>query len=612
VIDVLSLLRTLANPRDEPALLTVLASPFVGASLDALVVLWAAARRAGRHPLALVAEPGEALAELEQAERARLERVAAWLGAERTEVEGLGVSELIERALESSGYDLAVLAQPGGARRMANIRKLMRLADEHERGAGPDLAGFLAEAARRAAGSGSRESEAPVESDGLNAVRLMTIHRAKGLEFPVVCVADLGRAPIRWPRLMRVGADGRFGLRLSEPGSGRAVSALADAALADEQLRADQAEERRLFYVAMTRAQDRLILSGAAKLAAIPADRTPIGWIAPAFVPDIAARCEEPGGVSGGVAFRLLRPGDEAHAPVVTAGPAVPVVDRRGAWRVHVPVGRLYATPPTTLSYSALAEHARCGYRFYAERVLGLPPTEGPAGDPEPRARDGLGAAERGTLIHGLLERLDFRRPRLPDADAVVAAAAPLRLAPDDAEAIAGLIADFAAGELCARLGRARSITREQRFAFEIGPPAQGLVTGALDVLARERDGRLLVVDYKSDALSGEAPARLAEERYAIQQTLYALAALRSGAREAEIVLLFLEAPAAPVSTLFTAEDAPALEARLRAHAHGILAGRFPVSESPRRALCAGCPARDGLCSWPRAMTDRARPDTLF
>src|SRR5204862_5258749 len=95
--------------------------------------------------------------------------------------------------------------------------------------------------ARRARGGAAevRESEAPVEGEALDAVRLMTIHRAKGLEFEVVCVADLGRGP-RWrAELMRVGRDGRFGLRLARPGTARRESALHYKTLGEEQQQAE-------------------------------------------------------------------------------------------------------------------------------------------------------------------------------------------------------------------------------------------------------------------------------------------------------------------------------------------------------------------------------------
>ena len=124
---------------------------------------------------------------------------------------------LLERAIVATGYDLAVLARPGGDRRLANLRKLMRLAGEYERAEGRDLRGFLADAAARDLAE-AREGEAALESEGLDAVRLMTIHRAKGLEFPVVCVADLGRQSGARRSPLLVDADGDAG---PAPGAAR-------------------------------------------------------------------------------------------------------------------------------------------------------------------------------------------------------------------------------------------------------------------------------------------------------------------------------------------------------------------------------------------------------
>ena len=290
VIDMVSYLEALANPRGEEALYTVLSSPLVGVSADALVVLASVGRARGVDPWAVLREPDGALDELSFDDGLRLSRFAEVFAVEREVAGRAGVEELLDRVIERTGYDLAVLAMPGGQRRLANVRKLMRLAREHEAAHGPDLTSFLDLVARRArSGAGeARESEAPVEGEALDAVRLMTIHRAKGLEFDVVCVADLGRGP-RWRAdLIRVGADGRFGLRLSEPGTGKRESALEYRALGEERQAAESDEERRLFYVAMTRARERLILSGAAKLDAWPdldgpgGGGGPIAWIGPA------------------------------------------------------------------------------------------------------------------------------------------------------------------------------------------------------------------------------------------------------------------------------------------------------------------------------------------
>ena len=208
VLDLVAYLRVLANPRDEEALHTVLASPLVGASLDALVLLAATARARGAGVWAALRDTGGDLPELAAADRDALGRAAGWLPAERERARRGGIDTLIDRALTRTGYDLAMLALPGGRRRLANVRKLMRLGREFEVEHGPDLRGFADLAADRAAGraGGSREAEAPIEGDGLDAVRLMTIHRAKGLEFPVVCVADLGRSVRPGAPLARVSA----------------------------------------------------------------------------------------------------------------------------------------------------------------------------------------------------------------------------------------------------------------------------------------------------------------------------------------------------------------------------------------------------------------------
>lgn len=399
----------------------------------------------------------------------------------------------------------------------------------------------------------------------------------------------------------------RIGLRIGRPGTGPKVQVLDYDALRAEQLAADEAEERRLFYVAMTRAQERLVLSGAAKMDTWEKGNRsiPVDWIVPAFVPDVASRVDEDViDADPGIRLTFVREdnvtfvreedvtfvreddlvGESAHIgqklhPSRESGPF-------GVFHspLSEPVGR---TAVGTLSYSSLAEYERCGYRFYVERVLGLPPEPGPDGDSDvdsvPAA--GPGALERGTLVHALLQRLDFSRLALPPGT-------PPELEP--------LLAAFIDSDLCTRLGRARELRREQRFAFVLDGT---LVTGTFDVLASEPDrgGRLLVVDYKT---GGVAP-------YATQALIYAIAALRTGAPAVEVVHTFLDAGEASARA-YDAGDLPALEADLSERAAGLLAGRFDVAQEPKRALCAGCPALGGLCSWPAEVAMRESPDRLF
>ena len=142
----------------------------------------------------------------------------------------------------------------------------------------------------------------------------------------------------------------------------------------------------------------------------------PIAWIGPAVA-----------GLDG-VSVTFVAPEDLEAVPPPTPGPGRGTREYDGF--LGQPPGEpsppdAAGPPVTALSYSSLAAYHRCGYRFYAERVLGLlarPGTGGGAGaEVSPGA---LSALERGTLVHALLERLDFRRPGVVTAAAIAAAAA--------------------------------------------------------------------------------------------------------------------------------------------------------------------------------------------
>jgi hypothetical protein len=631
VRDGLAYLAALANPRDEHALYGVLASPFCGVGADALVLLAAAGRESGRGvsgPLSETAEAGPAwLDSVPAPDRERLAAFARFFARERERSERVAVEALLETAIVATGYDLAILARAGGERRLANLRKLMRLARDYERAEGRDLRGFLAYAATQDLAQ-AREGEAALESEGLDAVRLMTIHRAKGLEFPVVCVADLGRQGPGTRERLLVGRDGSAGLRLAALGGGEAVPALAYERLAAEEERAEAEEERRLFYVALTRARERLILSGHVDCERWPEPRPggpPLDWIARALTGDPRAAFE-PGepertvvrtwdGRAARLRCRLNTP-EAALAPAPrtragapgTALPAVPRV---------TPVPRGGRPAPQRLSYSSLGDYARCGYRYYLERVLGLPreaPPPLPAGDEggvdggeeggvdEIAAPPRLDPRVRGTLVHLLLEELDFARPRPPEAPEVLALG--VDLAPEEVEDIRGLTGAFSRSPLCARLAAAPRVRREAAFAFALDAAGSGpLVNGFVDVLAAEGGGRALVVDYKTDRLDGADPHDLVERDYATQRLVYALAALRDGAAEVEVAYCFLEAPEQPVGRTFTGAEAPALAERLTQLARGVLDERYAVTDRPHRELCADCPGRRALCSHPESRT---------
>ena len=605
VADLLAYLRLLHNRYDDVALATVLASPFVGVSNDALVLV---RRGAPRRPLFTALERGlpEGLSSVDaRLLRAflqryeRLVRVSARVGLER----------LCERVLAEHDYDLAVLARWDGSRRFANLRKLGRLAREYEAIRGGDLAGFV-RFVREQEALGAKELEAVAEEEGADAVRLLTIHGAKGLEFKVVIVADAGRdigGPRSGDEIVAL-SDGRFGFKMVHPtrGDRRPVFDYEDVRKAEEGQ--ERAERLRLYYVAMTRAIDRLIVSGAIDTERKSDRQTPIGWVLDRLdaAGTVADAGTEPIELERGEARFLLRvgryeaPAQEDRAESAVAQLAlfgeIPTGDQGPGLRL--PELAIPAEPPAhdvrRLSYSALALFERCSYRYFAERVLRLAPV------PPARAAEGhgLAATEIGDAVHRLLELVPLDEPRTPGRPELAEAVRAWYPAVDDEELdrIASLVQAYCDSPLARRLATLPGARPERPFSFEHDGV---LLHGRLDVLWREGTSAL-VADYKSNVLEGADPSEVVDAEYRLQRLVYALACLRDGADEVEVVYQFLERPDDLVSATFTRADVDALEAELSAAIARIREGAF--RPTPSEFACSGCPALDLVCAGPRLL----------
>jgi hypothetical protein len=243
------------------------------------------------------------------------------------------------------------------------------------------------------------------------------------------------------------------------------------------------------------------------------------------------------------------------------------------------------------LSYSALALFDRCSYRYYAERIAGMRAEDAHGSVP---GQTGLAATEIGDAVHRLLETVDMAAPAVPDLE-------PVRgwypaVTDEELERIRGFVVSYCGSEQARRIAALPGATVERPFAFEHDGV---LLHGRLDVYWSD-GGRALVLDYKTNSLAEGTPEEIVENDYRLQRLVYALACLRTGAEEVEVVYHFLERPDAVVSTRFTVADTETLEAELSAAIARINEGDF--RPTPSDFTCSGCPALDRVCAGPRLL----------
>ena len=283
VRDVAALLGFLTDPRNPLHVAACLRGPAVGLSDSTLVRLALARGRLDARVLA-GALPPEAL----PGEPERWARFIAVARSLRAGLDRRSLVDLLEDAWAALGTRTVLAASPHGEEQLANLEVVRQLAARWDARGRPDAAAF----ARRLLELADRDPRIDVEevedARGGPAVQLLTVHAAKGLEWPVVCIADLGAS--RPPSNGRLLVDPRNGLafRPAVPWSADPHPTPRSVALAEVLASRELAESRRVLYVAMTRARDRLVLSG------IPGrggQRTWAGWIDPVLdAPEVRPR----------------------------------------------------------------------------------------------------------------------------------------------------------------------------------------------------------------------------------------------------------------------------------------------------------------------------------
>jgi ATP-dependent helicase/nuclease subunit A len=536
VRDLLNALSAIAAPDDDLALVGLLRSPAFGLTDAALYLLrWGPD---GKHRPMWTALSGD-LAGLDPTDAARAERARKTITSLHGLVGRAPVAEILKRFLDATCYRAALRLAPGGERPYRNVDKL--LADAHR--SGLVSVGEFLEYVGALRDVAARESEAPVEAGG--AVQLMTVHKAKGLEFPVVVIADAAHQGGSARPVILVESDLGVLLDVRQEEARPAMHQLATL----RHSAMEEAEDKRLLYVAATRAREKLLVSGHVKLSTARDDPGRLllrGWLAhlgkvvglsEVRLPEIPT-APQPLDLNwdGGPLACVLHPPllEELTADFKSVVSETQIAMGRPAVVVPADV----SSPPDLVAPLAFAAHGVTDDKT-RDRESDPPPRVWRV---VPRAKDPSGPA----LVVGRLVHEALRHWRFPDGGGFEVFLRPYALEAgltdetEIAEAIARarrLLARFQAHPLYTEMAAAERY-HEVPYSVTVD---DGTRNGIVDLLYRT-DNRWTVAEFKTDRLKDEAEmkARIGEEKYDEQVRGYVQAVTQQLGEQPRALLVFL------------------------------------------------------------------------
>lgn len=571
---VLNLLRLLDNPRQDIPLLSVLHSPLYDLSADDLMQM----RLIGGKGLFFDCI-GEYLIQGEDvALKEKLQGFMGDLTRWRQQVKELTLHELLRYLFEESGYYDYVGMTSGGGLRQANLRLLLEKAEQFEKGSHKGLFFFIryVEDIKTAE---AETSTAKLQSEAENLVRVMTIHKSKGLEFPVVFVADTGKLFNEMDTRATVLTHQQWGFGMDYKDLEQRVvyRTLSKTALAEVIRLENLSEELRVLYVALTRAKEKLILTGTAKdiekaikkwaVAAegkesrlsvfrLRRSKCYLDWIMPALLRHPHAKwVRDEYEISNDISKKLFF--DEPSFWKISLKTKEDILLKEVEKKVELEnQENFFSSWNTEEDYSGKKEEIinllKWRYphmaatnlpskisisevkRKYMEEITGerdLPVINLKLPKDVKKERP-LTAAEVGTAMHGVLESADLREEYDEEKLEMLIGEMQQKGKLSEKEVIAlrkGELLQFFASPLAKRLRQSSSFEKERPFAMLM--PAKELylgedyanvedtvlINGIIDCYFIEHD-HVILLDYKSDRIYEEEAFR---DRYKIQLQLY-------------------------------------------------------------------------------------------
>jgi ATP-dependent helicase/nuclease subunit A len=593
ILDFLSFFRFLLNREDDLALAALLRSPFFSISDACLFEIsrerhgtfWAKTRHFGTHQ----GNPG-------------LRRAIRILEEDLQLANRLPIPLLVQHIMLQTGWHGIVSGLPFGGQHVANVQKLLRIARDFEGKGFHSLFDFV-ERLTMLTEREPREGQAVPELDE-DCVQVMTVHGAKGLEFPVAFLPFLDQK-FRFDTPPYV--DASMGIAFAPPDPSNPGEALRTPFL--EVMKREghskrEAEEKRIFYVACTRARDLLVLSG--RVAGWPVHRSFLRWAleplgmsglpvlsGELLLPEVPVKIIDWGGSAGKVRS-IMHPlrvsvslSDSLPEPVPVE-PALPEQSARAPELWIQPVeGR---TRGEFFSATQIRTFLECPTKYYLRYVLGLPEADRiprrPDIDEDPD--DKTDGELEGTLTHRILKELfapvmGEREIEETVRESIYGGAMPAEKAREEMlRAIVGNVMSF----VRSATGVEALSSPDSKTELSLSSVFEDdFLTGTIDRLYRGADGTWNLIDYKTDRISAsEIPGRA--ELYRPQLALYAWLTKRvHGAMPVRATLLFLRHPGSPVHFMFGEPELLNFEEVLRDSIRRIKGGDF----GRRVEVCADC-----------------------
>jgi len=585
---VLHLLRLIDNPRQDIPLLSILHSPIYSLTADEMMQIRLGGGKGSYYDcLQNYLETGE--------DEDLRGRVSAFLGdidAFRKQNRDLSLHELLRLLYRETGYYDYLGMTAGGELRQANLRLLLDKAEQYEKGSRKGLFYFI----RYVEDMKTAEvetSSARLQDDSPEHIRVMTIHKSKGLEFPVVFVSDMGKAFNEMDAREKIIFHQKWGYGMDWMDLEKRVSyrTLSRMALADAVRMENLAEDIRVLYVALTRAKEKLILTGTTKnleksmekwtqtaetkgqvlpLFRLRRAKSYFDWVMPAYLRHPHCKVEAEGWEEG---CRFMEEASQWELSIRMREDVLkPVEEEQKLAEAQKEYFAAWETPEEMTAQRAEVFRI-LGWKYPHEKEVKLPAKlsiseikrkyqEEMSGElqtapktislPEKRERKGLTGAQIGTAMHTVLEECDLRKEY--DKEALESLIAGLvqkgRLTAEEAAAVRRkeLLQFFGSG-LAQRLRAADKIETERPFSLLMQPKElffgaeyqdvtdTVLVNGIIDCYFVEK-GKVILLDYKSDRVYDETELK---ERYRIQLALYKIALERAlGLPVAEVYIYSL------------------------------------------------------------------------